>query len=205
MGFYSPNAIVAEARRHGITIHAVDVQHSGAAASASENGIRLGLNSVRGLGTTAKEHILRAREAGEFRSLEDFVSRTRLDRRSVEALILGGAFDSWEIPRRQLVWDLQAAKIAALAGPNPGPGHTRGTHLHSPSRARAVVAGIPTHRHHRRAAYHRPGQHAAAADGCYRHQRTAPLARRHKDPCRRGYHLPPPPHPCGNRVPVGGG
>lgn len=117
MGFYAPNAIVAEARRHGIAIHAVDVQHSGAAASASKNGIHLGLNSVRGLGTAAKELILRAREAGEFRSLEDFVSRTRLDRRSVEALILGGAFDSWEIPRRQLVWDLQAAKMAALAGP----------------------------------------------------------------------------------------
>ncbi len=117
MGFYSANAIVAEARRHGIAIHAVDVQHSGAAASASKNGIRLGLNSVRGLGTAAKELILRERETGAFQSLEDFCSRTRLDRRSVEALILGGAFDSWEIPRRQLIWNLQAAKTVALAGP----------------------------------------------------------------------------------------
>jgi error-prone DNA polymerase len=118
MGFYSPNAIVAEARRHDITVHAVDVQHSGAVARASQNGIHLGLNSVRGLGTTANEVILQAREAGEFQSLEDFVSRTRLDRRSVEALILGGAFDSWDIPRRQLIWDLQSAKTKALVGPH---------------------------------------------------------------------------------------
>ncbi|MDF1514304.1 MAG: DNA polymerase III subunit alpha [Anaerolineae bacterium] len=118
MGFYSPNAIVAEARRHGIAIHAVDVQHSGVVASATPSGIRLGLNSVRGLGVQANESIMQAREDGEFQSLDDFVRRTRLGRRAVEALILGGALDSWNIPRRQLIWDLQSAKMKALTGPN---------------------------------------------------------------------------------------
>lgn len=55
---------------------------------------------------------------GPFRSLADFCRRTKLGRRAVEALIWAGAFDGWGVPRRQLLWDLQAALVAANGPPS---------------------------------------------------------------------------------------
>ena len=83
----------------------------------SEQAIRLGLAVVAGLGETGGQDIVQARRFGPFRSLADFCRRTRLGRRAVEALIWAGAFDGWGVPRRQLVWDLQAALQAAVRPP----------------------------------------------------------------------------------------
>jgi error-prone DNA polymerase len=68
---------------------------------------------VTGLGEAGGQSVVEARRFGPFRSLADFCRRTRLGRRAVEALIWAGAFDGWEVPRRQLLWDLQAALKAA--------------------------------------------------------------------------------------------
>jgi len=116
MGFYSPRVIVDEARRCGIQIFGADVQASDVSATADGNGIRLGLATVSGVGESGGTQIVAAREYGPFTSLTDFCQRTRLGRRAVEALILGGAFDGWRIPRRQLVWDLGAA-METIGGP----------------------------------------------------------------------------------------
>jgi len=60
--------------------------------------VRYGLGAVKGSGQGATEAIVAARsEGGPFRSLFDFcarVDRTRLNKRSVEALIKAGAFDA---------------------------------------------------------------------------------------------------------------
>ncbi|HQI83416.1 MAG TPA: DNA polymerase III subunit alpha [Anaerolineae bacterium] len=116
MGFYSPRVIVDEARRCGIQIFGADVQASDVSATADGSGIRLGLATVSGVGESGGAQIVAAREYGPFTSLIDFCQRTRLGRRAVEALILGGAFDGWRIPRRQLVWDLGAA-METIGGP----------------------------------------------------------------------------------------
>jgi error-prone DNA polymerase len=116
MGFYSPRVIVDEARRCGIQIFGADVQASDVSATADDNGIRLGLATVSGVGESGGAQIVAAREYGPFTSLTDFCQRTRLGRRAVEALILGGAFDGWHIPRRQLVWDLGSA-METIGGP----------------------------------------------------------------------------------------
>jgi len=116
MGFYSPRVIVDEARRCGIQIFGADVQASDVSATADSNGIRLGLATVSGVGENGGAQIVAARGYGLFTSLTDFCQRTRLGRRAVEALILGGAFDGWAIPRRQLVWDLGAA-METIGGP----------------------------------------------------------------------------------------
>jgi error-prone DNA polymerase len=42
----------------------------------------------------------------QYTSLEDFYTRTRLDREAVENLIMVGAFDFLHVPRRQLFWQL---------------------------------------------------------------------------------------------------
>ncbi|NLE99846.1 MAG: DNA polymerase III subunit alpha [Anaerolineales bacterium] len=109
MGFYPPHVIVSEARRFGVTIEPIDIEHSALAATVHGNALRLGLGMVTGLGEDGGQSIVDARRQGPFRSLVDFCCRTRLGRRAVEALIWSGAFDVWEIPRRQLLWNLQAA------------------------------------------------------------------------------------------------
>ncbi len=113
MGFYPPHVIVSEARRSGIEIRPVDIAASDLLATLEDGALRLGLMAVTGLGQDSGDKVIQARQAGPFRSLADFCRRTLLERRPIEALIWAGAFDRWEIPRRQLLWDLQAGLEAA--------------------------------------------------------------------------------------------
>ena len=117
MGFYPPHVVVSEARRCGVQIRPVDVESSGLAAMVEGESLRLGLAVVAGLGEEGGQTIVEARRFGPFRSLADFCRRTRLGRKAVEALIWAGAFDGWGVPRRQLLWDLQAALEAAEGPP----------------------------------------------------------------------------------------
>ncbi|MBK0392931.1 DNA polymerase III subunit alpha [Ramlibacter algicola] len=75
--------------------------------------IRYGLGAVKGTGQAAIEAIVRAREeGGAFCSLYDFcvrVDRTRINKRTVEALIKAGAFDSLQLNRASLVASIDRA------------------------------------------------------------------------------------------------
>jgi DNA polymerase-3 subunit alpha len=78
--------------------------------------IRYGLGAVKGSGQSAIEEILRAREAGPFADLFDFcarVDRRVVNRRTVEALIRAGAFDTLHDNRAQLIASVSLAMEAA--------------------------------------------------------------------------------------------
>ncbi|MGZ5181353.1 MAG: DNA polymerase III subunit alpha, partial [Ramlibacter sp.] len=79
----------------------------------SDKVIRYGLGAVKGTGQAAIEAIVRARqEGGAFTSLYDFcvrVDRTRINKRTVEALIKAGAFDSLQLNRASLVASIDRA------------------------------------------------------------------------------------------------
>jgi error-prone DNA polymerase len=69
--------------------------------------VRIGMRYVRGLSETTAGEIEEERgRAGEFRSVFDFLERTRLKREAVENLIACGAFDSFGLERRELLWQL---------------------------------------------------------------------------------------------------
>lgn len=72
----------------------------------SECIIRFGLNAIKGLGTEIAKGVIAERELhGPFVSLEDFLTRVPLNiinRKTLEALIYGGAFDLFAYPRNQL-------------------------------------------------------------------------------------------------------
>ncbi|WP_460490821.1 error-prone DNA polymerase, partial [Corynebacterium nasicanis] len=57
MGFYSPQSLIQDARRHGVEILPVDVQESGAQARVVAGRIRVGLNLVKGLGSEAAARV----------------------------------------------------------------------------------------------------------------------------------------------------
>jgi len=77
----------------------------------SENRIRYGLGAIKGTGQSAIEAICEAREnGGDFHSLFDFcarVDRTRMNKRSVEALVKAGAFDG--------LWENRAELLASVS------------------------------------------------------------------------------------------
>jgi len=93
----------------------------------SDKVIRYGLGAIKGTGQQAIEAIVRAREeGGAFTSLFDFckrVDRTRLNKRTVEALVKAGAFDSLQLNRAALLASIDRAfdfSAAAQANINQG-------------------------------------------------------------------------------------
>ena len=79
----------------------------------SDTVIRYGLGAIKGTGQQAIEAIVKAREeGGPFSSLFDFcvrVDRTRLNKRTVEALVKAGAFDSLQLNRAALAASIERA------------------------------------------------------------------------------------------------
>lgn len=113
MGFYSPEVIANDARRHGIQIRGVDVNRSGVDCSIEDDvtapwraAVRLGYRYVKGLGAAAWRRLEEERKAGPYRSLWEFWRRTRLQREAIENLIRVGAFAWTGLHERQLLWQL---------------------------------------------------------------------------------------------------
>jgi error-prone DNA polymerase len=113
MGFYSPEVIVQDAKRHGIEILPADINRSAARCTIEgdktcrqSRSVRLGFMYVKEMGEKAMDRVVAERERAPYLSPEDFYLRTRLERQLVENLILAGAFDSFGCPKRQLLWQL---------------------------------------------------------------------------------------------------
>ncbi len=113
MGFYVPRVLVGDARRHGVQVRPVHINHSDAECTIEQGAIRLGLTYIHGLGDTAIERLLEPREEHAYTSLKNFCQRTRLPRRLVENLILAGAMDEWGQDRRRLIWTLGRLRYQA--------------------------------------------------------------------------------------------
>jgi error-prone DNA polymerase len=140
MGFWSPNTLVADARRHGVVVHGPDVNLSAATATlepakdgerAEETGslagweplgvaggwaVRLGLGYVRSLGEELAERVAEGRP---YASMADLVRRTGVGEGQVEALATAGAFGSLGLERRAALW---AAGAVAQARADRLPG-----------------------------------------------------------------------------------
>ncbi|TMC04786.1 MAG: DNA polymerase III subunit alpha [Chloroflexi bacterium] len=151
MGFYSPAVIAGDAKRHGVAVLPVDVARSNEKAIVEEcshagdalhpvdssntiarrrtcrtHDVRLGFESVKGLGETEAQGIVaeRARN-GPFTSFDQFARRVGLKEEALRNLALLGAFDAFGEARRELLW------------------RARDAHRTSPAFARPVLA-LPT-------------------------------------------------------------
>lgn len=97
----------AVSRCNGITFLAPSVNHSFYRFQPLPNRqIRYALGAIKGTGEAAVSAIVAARQSGAFTSLFDFcerVGKQHLNKRTVEALIRGGAFDEIEPNRAMLL------------------------------------------------------------------------------------------------------
>jgi error-prone DNA polymerase len=145
MGFYSPQSLVGDARRHGVTVLRPDLAVSratadlellpgatpgatGLAACLEDHprrtefvdgtpdptpehrrdaayAVRLGLDSVRGIGADVAARIVAAREERPFADQLDLSRRAGLDARQLEALATAGVFESAGLSRRRALWN----------------------------------------------------------------------------------------------------
>ncbi|MEV8507683.1 error-prone DNA polymerase [Actinoplanes sp. NPDC051475] len=146
MGFYSPQSLVDDARRHGVEVRRPDINLSDAAAtlestaatrwgSAPEEpphawglggpAVRMGLSSVRTLGEELAKAVEQERRAhGPYRDMADLARRTGCSTAHLEALATADAFAGFGLSRREALW---AAGAAAQDRPDRLPGTVTGT------------------------------------------------------------------------------
>jgi error-prone DNA polymerase len=172
MGFYSVATIVDDAKRHGVAVRAVDIQHSQWHATLEGSpgdafAVRMGFRFVKGLSERDGDAVFLARtRGGPFRSVADLVRRTKLDEGAMGALAEAGALDALGVSRRQALWDLgpvmrearQPLPLEALEAPQDfaalstfdlitwdyrASGHSTHGHPLAPLRDRLARAGLP--------------------------------------------------------------
>ncbi|RBP64670.1 DnaE-like error-prone DNA polymerase [Brevibacterium sanguinis] len=138
MGFYSPQSLIADARRHGVPILPVDIRSSGTTSdlelvepargepgeeggAPAVFGIRLGFEQVTGVSAAAETIVTEREKNGPFTSVMDLAERTGIGKSALESLATAGAFDCFGLDRRQALW---LAGGVAGAGPTVLPGTT---------------------------------------------------------------------------------
>ncbi len=110
MGFYPPATLVRDAQRRAVVVLPSDVNLSGARCAIAGGAVRIGLNYVQSVGEEDAEALVAEREAnGPFADVADLARRTPLSRDGLEALVKGGACESFGRPRRDLLWELGLA------------------------------------------------------------------------------------------------
>lgn len=112
-----------EAKRLGLELLPPDVNESKALFKTENNGIRIGLAAIKGVGLAFGEDIEEERKKGKYESIQDFLSRfkkRRPSKRLVEILILAGALDSicpnrkYAIDNLDEIWDMAEGGLKAL-------------------------------------------------------------------------------------------
>jgi error-prone DNA polymerase len=122
MGFYSPSQLIQDARRHGVTVLSIDVNHSdwdhqlldSRSAQQNQPALRLGLRLVRGLSRQGAQRVVEARQRNPFRQISHLRQWAALNKRDMEALADADALQSLSGHRHQSQW-----QIMALEQPKP--------------------------------------------------------------------------------------
>jgi error-prone DNA polymerase len=114
MGFYAPAQIVRDAREHGVTVRAVDVNHSDwdctLEATAKGPALRLGLRQIEGLRLDDATRLVAARADVPYASVEDVRRRAGIGVAAIQRLAEADAFRSVKLDRRAALWDARALK-----------------------------------------------------------------------------------------------
>jgi len=109
---------IGEAREMGIEVLPPSVNHSHTRFSIEDSSIRYGLAAIKGVGHSASEAIVTARQqGGPFLSMADFCSRVEfrpMNKKTVEALVRSGAFSEIHPNRAGLMEQID--KCMAQAG-----------------------------------------------------------------------------------------
>ena len=120
MGFYSPDQLLQDARRHGVRVLPVDVRYSvwdcvlEMPRGAAQPAIRMGLRMIRGFPEDAAERIAAEHAQQPFDGVADLCRRAKLDARQRALLADAGALRGLAGHRYRARWS-----IAGVETPRP--------------------------------------------------------------------------------------
>ncbi len=120
MGFYAPAQIVGDARKHGVEVRPICVEHSywDNALEPAGNGelaVRLGFRQIKGFKEEDGQWLSAARGNG-YRSIDAIWRRAGLKRPALTKLAEADAFAAFGLGRRDALWD-----VRGLGGDKPLP------------------------------------------------------------------------------------
>lgn len=128
MGFYNPDQVLQDARRHGIEVLPVDVRYSDwdctlEPCTEEQPAIRMGLRMIRGLARQAAQRVSETREAAPFSSVQDLALRAGLDNRARELLADAGALRGLVGNRHRARWEVASVErqLPLFEGVEPVP------------------------------------------------------------------------------------
>jgi error-prone DNA polymerase len=122
LGFYSPDQLVQDARRHGIAVRPVDVRHADWDCTLEEAGvprgdgllhvpaIRLGLRQIAGLREDVARRVVAARAQSPFADVADLCARAGLDDRAQALLADAGALKGLAGHRHRARWAIEGVE-----------------------------------------------------------------------------------------------
>jgi len=115
MGFYAPAQIVRDAQDHGVTIRAIDANHSDWDCTLEHNdahdrpALRLGMRLVKGMSQIDADAIARARRThGSFTTIDALRHGASLHAHPLRCLARADAFTSMNLDRQRALWEIQA-------------------------------------------------------------------------------------------------
>jgi error-prone DNA polymerase len=160
MGFYSPSALVQDARRHGVEVRPVDVTSSEWECTLEPPdvqpqsfgspipdhrprlplaAVRLGLLIIKGLSKAGADRIVSARAQKPFADVADLGRRAELNQRDLNHLAAAGALTSLSGHRHNALW--HAAGLERLPRLlEDAPGAEKLPQLKPPTEGRDIVA-----------------------------------------------------------------
>jgi len=127
---------ITECKKLGIDVLQPDINRSSSGFTVSQGKIRFGFTAIKYVGNSLIEEIAECREKdGEFESVFDFCARVdskKLNKKALESLIMGGAFDSLEPNRAKL-----------FASREPLLGYNAMKH-HAPANGQGMLFDLPS-------------------------------------------------------------
>lgn len=111
MGFYQPAQIIIDAKKHGVVVSAIDVNHSDWDCSLEEkegryHTLRLGFRLAKGLREDDIRHLILARTSS-YISIHQ-LAEAGISIATLELLADADAFRSMQLDRRQALWEISA-------------------------------------------------------------------------------------------------
>ncbi|GGY43358.1 error-prone DNA polymerase [Bacterioplanes sanyensis] len=128
MGFYSPAQLINDAKRHGVSIKPVDINHSNwdhslepassqESSQQSQPAVRLGLRLIHGLQHSVGQQLVNLRPQHGYTSIAQVLQLNALDSQQRQALASANAFGELAEHRYQARWQVAEPQQQDLLTP----------------------------------------------------------------------------------------
>lgn len=117
MGFYSPSQLTQDAKRHGVIIRPICINHSNWDHQLEHDDsetpvLRLGFRLIKGFSKDASQKLCSPRDDNFYHTMSDFIARSRLNKQSLQCLVQADAFHYFDSHRYQSLWRAYAYETA---------------------------------------------------------------------------------------------